>query len=85
MQHILSPFPENAEEGEERDSGEESAQKERDDRKREEAEKEKEEEERRRELNDPSKPRPLHKTQSIFLRNLPPVITKSDIEAVSYN
>lgn len=29
------------------------------------------------------KPRPLHKTASIFLRNLAPTITKQEVEAVS--
>ena len=29
------------------------------------------------------KPKPLHKTQSIFLRNLAPTITKQEVEAVS--
>ena len=28
------------------------------------------------------KPRPLHKTQSIFLRNLAPTITHQEVEAV---
>jgi len=28
------------------------------------------------------KPRPLHKTQSIFLRNLVPTITHQEVEAV---
>ena len=31
----------------------------------------------------PLKPRPLHKTNSIFLRNLAPSITKQEVEAVS--
>jgi hypothetical protein len=30
-----------------------------------------------------AKPRPLHKTASIFLRNLAPTITKQEVEAVS--
>ena len=79
-------FSDKAEDGEERDSGDEQQQREdeeQDERRREEAEKEREEEARRRQLNDPSRPRPLHRTQSIFLRNLPPVITKQDIEIVS--
>lgn len=29
-------------------------------------------------------PRALHKTSSIFLRNLAPTITKAEVEAVSY-
>lgn len=31
------------------------------------------------------KPRALHKTASIFLRNLAPTITKQEVEAVSVN
>ena len=31
----------------------------------------------------PTKPRPLHRTNSIFLRNLAPTITKQEVEAVS--
>lgn len=33
--------------------------------------------------DDKPKPRPLHKTTSIFLRNLAPTITKQEVEAVS--
>jgi hypothetical protein len=32
---------------------------------------------------EPGKPRPLHRTCSIFLRNLAPNITKQEVEAVS--
>ena len=35
--------------------------------------------------NDPSQPRQLHKTQSIFLRNLAPSITKNEIENVCFS
>ena len=31
----------------------------------------------------PTRPRPLHRTNSIFLRNLAPTITKQEVEAVS--
>ena len=34
-------------------------------------------------IDDENKPRPLHKTASIFLRNLAPTITKAEVEAVS--
>lgn len=32
----------------------------------------------------PARPRALHKTASIFLRNLPPNVVKSEVEAVSF-
>ena len=32
--------------------------------------------------DDPNKPRALHKTASIFLRNLAPTITKQEVEAM---
>ena len=35
------------------------------------------------ETGDDLKPRPLHRTASIFLRNLAPAITKQEVEAVS--
>ncbi len=35
------------------------------------------------EHKDEKKPKPLHRTNSIFLRNLAPEITRSEIEAVS--
>ena len=34
------------------------------------------------EMNDEPKPRPLHRTNSIFLRNLLPSITRQEIESV---
>ena len=37
------------------------------------------------EKKDEEKPRPLHRTNSIFLRNLAPNITKQEVEAVSPN
>ena len=35
--------------------------------------------------NDSEKPRPLHKTLSIFIRNLAPTITKSEVEEVMFD
>lgn len=54
--------------------------------KRDEEEKEEQEsgeEERESQRNSPLPPRPLHKTQSLFLRSLPPTICKQDIVNVS--
>ena len=45
-------------------------------------EKEKDLQEDGEQLDEP-KPRPLHRTLSIFLRNLAPSITKQEVEAVS--
>ena len=37
------------------------------------------------EVSEDPKPRALHKTASIFLRNLAPTITKAEVEAVSFS
>ena len=44
---------------------------------------EREHKKKRSESEEAVKPRPLHKTASIFLRNLAPTITKQEVEAVS--
>ena len=48
------------------------------------AEEEKEKEDKEKEEKEKQEgPQPLHKPQSIFLRNLAPTITKQEVEAVS--
>lgn len=44
----------------------------------------KDDEEEGKEEEEEQKPRALHKTASIFLRNLAPTITKQEVEAVSF-
>ncbi|XP_042210136.1 serrate RNA effector molecule homolog isoform X2 [Homarus americanus] len=76
---LQPPGEENGQEIEEGEDGEESESKVSD---KENKDKEKKEEEESKEEEEDPRPRALHKTASIFLRNLAPTITKQEVEAM---